>query len=151
MRLTSRYFHLADMTGLMIARFLSVSSGTPTLLRDSDIDTEYPADVDDENIAEQGLSPALPGELTKISIALALFKICRILSHSLDQLLPVSPYYHFPIQELNSIANELDQWVLSIPAHLRMQFVNDKPSTGVISDRSPLLVCAHMLLSLSLR
>ena len=135
---------------LMTLRFLSISSGSPTLLRESDIKTEYPADVDDENLTEQGFSPALPGELTKISSALALFKICRILSRSLDQLLPASPSYRFSIQELNLVANELDQWVLSIPTHLRMQFLNDKPSTAVVSDRSPLLVCTHILSPLSL-
>lgn len=123
-----------------VSRFISASSGSPTLLRESDVCTEYPADVDDENLTDQGVSPALPGELTKISSALALFKICRILSRALDQLLPASTSYQFSISNLNSIADELDQWLESIPIHLRMIFTNDKPSTGVISDRSPLLV-----------
>jgi hypothetical protein len=110
------------------------------MLRESDISTEYPEDIDDENITDQGFSPALPGELTKISSALALFKICRILSRALDQLLPSSASYRFSVNNLHSISDELDHWVQSIPQHLRMKFLNDKPSTGVISDRSPLLV-----------
>jgi hypothetical protein len=110
------------------------------LLRESDISTEYPADVDDENLAEQGFSPALPGELTKISSALALFKICRILSRALDQLLPASVSHQISVNNLKAINDELGQWLQSIPPHLRMKFLNDKPSTGVISDRSPLLV-----------
>jgi Fungal specific transcription factor domain len=123
-----------------MARFISASSGFPTFLRESDISTEYPADVDDENLTEQGISPALPGELTKMSSALALFRICRILSRALDQLLPASASYQFSMKNFKSISDELDQWLQSIPSHLRMQFLNDKPSAGVVSDRSPLLV-----------
>ena len=123
-----------------MARFISASSGFPTILREFDISTEYPADVDDENLTEQGISPALPGELTKMSSALALFRICRILSRALDQLLPASASYLFSMKNFQSISDELDQWLQSIPTHLRMQFLNDKPSTGVVSDRSPLLV-----------
>jgi Fungal specific transcription factor domain len=130
---------------LTVPRFLSACSGSPTLLRDSDISTEYPSDVDDESLTEQGFSPALPDELTKISSALALFKICRILSRSLDQLLPASACYQFSMNSLNCIADELEEWVQSIPTHLRMKFLNDKPSTGLISDRSPLLVCMHIV------
>ena len=137
--LSSRYIQLA----LTIVRFLSASSGCPILLRDCDISAEYPSDVDDENLTEQGYSPTLPGELTKISSAIALFKICRILSRSLTQLLPASASYQFSMSDLHSIADELDQWQQTIPTHLRMKFLNDKPSTGVISDRSPLLVCVH--------
>jgi Fungal specific transcription factor domain len=121
-------------------RFVSACSGSPTFLRDSDISTEYPADIDDENLTEQGFSPALPGELTKMSSALALFRICRILSRALDQLLPASASYLFSMKDFKSISDELDQWLQSIPPHLRMQFLNDKPSTGMVSDRSPLLV-----------
>lgn len=127
-----------------ISRFISASSGSPTLLRESDISIEYPADVDDENLTEQGFSPALPGELTKISSSLALFKICRILSRALDQLLPASASYRFSVDDLNSISDELDEWVQSIPTHLRMKFLNDRPSTGVVSDRSPILVSHHV-------
>ncbi len=132
-------------------RFISASSGSPTLLRDPDISTEYPEDVDDENLTVQGFSPALPRELTKISSALALFKICRILSRGLDQLLPATASYRFSMNSLNSISEDLDQWVKDIPTHLRMKFLNGKPSTGVISDRSPLLVPARIFSPLELR
>lgn len=123
-----------------LPRFISASSGAPTLVFDSEISTEYPLDVDDENLTEQGFLPSLPGELTKISSALALFKICRILSRALDQLVPASVAYRISMSDLKSISDELDQWLKCIPTHLRMKFLNDKPSTGVISDRGPLLV-----------
>ena len=107
--------------------------------RESELSTEYPSDVDDENLTEQGFLPGLPGELTMISSALV-FKICRILSRALDQLVPASVAYRLSMSDLKSISDELDQRLKCIPTHLRMKFLNDKPSTGVISDRSLILV-----------
>ena len=110
------------------------------LLRDADVSTDYPRDVDDENITHQGLSPTLPGELTKISSALALFKGSRILAKTLEELYPASMTYQLSLKKLRTLSDELDQWSQNLPCHLRLQFLNDKPSTGIISCRSPLLV-----------
>lgn len=110
------------------------------LLRDCDITTEYPADVDDENINEQGFSPALPGELTKISSALALFRMSRILAKTLEHLYPSAASYTISLKKLHSLSDELDQWHEELPDHLRLRFCNDKPATHLISDRSPILV-----------
>lgn len=110
------------------------------ILRDCDITTEYPADVDDENINEQGFSPALPGELTKISSALALFRMSRILAKSLEHLYPAAASYTVSLKKLHSLSDELDQWHEELPDHLRLRFCNDKPATHLISDRSPILV-----------
>jgi hypothetical protein len=110
------------------------------LLRDADVSTDYPKDIDDENVTHQGLSPTLPGELTKISSALALFKGSRILAKTLEELYPASTTYQLSLKKLRTLSDELDQWLQSLPSHLRLQFLNDKPSTGIISCRSPLLV-----------
>jgi hypothetical protein len=125
----------------VLHRFTSAATGTPMLFQDADISTEYPVDVDDENISAQGFSPTLPGELTKISSALALFKASRILSKTLEQLYPAKASYQLSLSKLHAISDELDQWSTNLPAHLRLQFCKDKPSTNVISCRSPLLVC----------
>ena len=111
------------------------------LLRDSDISTEYPAEVDDENISAQGISPSLPGELTKISSSLALFRVTRILSKTLEHLYPSKASYQLSLDKLHAISDELDQWSEELPEHLRLRFTNDKPSTNLISCRSPILVC----------
>ena len=126
---------------LTLHRFTSAATGTPTLLRDSDISTEWPSDVDDENLSPSGFSPTLPGELTKISSALALFKVTRILSKTLDCLYPAKASYRLSLSKLHSISDELDQWSEELPEHLRLRFCNDKPATNLISDRSPILVC----------
>lgn len=117
------------------------------LLREADISAEYPKDVDDENVTQEGLSPALPGELTKISSALALFKASRILAKVLEDLYPASTTYQLSLKKLRALSDELDQWENNLPTHLRLRFSNDKPSTGVISCRSPLLVSDGCLIS----
>ena len=128
-----------------VLRFTSAATGTPVLFRDSDITTEYPADVDDENLSAQGFSPKLPGELTKISSALALFRVSRILSGALDALYPAKASYQLSITKLHALSDELDQWSEELPDHLRLRFCNDKPATNLISCRSPLLVCYYLL------
>jgi hypothetical protein len=109
------------------------------LMRDTDITTEFPADVDDENISAQGISPSLPGELTKVSSALALFRASRILSKTLDHLYPAKASYQLSLHKLHALSDELDQWSEEMPEHLRLRFANDKPATNVISCRSPIL------------
>ncbi|KAL9108219.1 MAG: hypothetical protein Q9227_006957 [Pyrenula ochraceoflavens] len=113
--------------------------GRPILLNESDISTEYPGDIDDENITEKGFLPALPGELTKISAAIALINASRILTKALTVLYPAAASYSFPISKVHSLSEELENWSKSLPSHLRLTFAKDKPSTGIISDRSPLL------------
>lgn len=110
------------------------------LIRDTDITTDYPADVDDENVTTQGFSPALPGELTKISSALALFRSARILSKTLETIYPAQATYQLSLSKLHALSDELDQWSEDLPEHLRLRFCNDKPSTNIISCRSPILV-----------
>lgn len=128
-------------------RFASAATGMPMLLRDTDITAELPADVDDQNINEQGFSPALPGELTKISSALALFRMSRILAKTLEHLYPAGASYSISLKKLHSLSDELDQWHEELPDHLRLRFCNDKPATHMISDRSPLLVSFLLLCS----
>lgn len=130
----------------VLDKFASASTGTPTLLREDDISTDYPADVDDENLNTQGFSPSLPGELTKISSALALFKAARILSKTLEHLYPAKASYQLSMSKLHALSDELDQWSEELPEHLRLRFCNDKPATNLISCRSPILVssvCLH--------
>jgi hypothetical protein len=117
------------------------------LLRDADVSADYPKDIDDENVTHQGLSPTLPGELTKISSALALFKGSRILAKTLEELYPASTTYQLSLKKLRALSDELDQWSQNLPGHLRLQFLNDKPSTGIVSCRSPLLVSSKFVVS----
>ncbi|GMG28509.1 unnamed protein product [Aspergillus oryzae var. brunneus] len=119
--------------------FTAALTGLPVLLREEDIHTEYPEDIDDENVTETGFLPTLPGESTRISSAIALFAACRVLNKALEDLYPSDGGYEIPISKLRSVAGQLDGWVKNLPPHLRLEFSQDKPSTNVTSSRSPLL------------
>lgn len=113
--------------------------GLPRQIKDDDVHCEYPVDADDEYVTERGFQPLLPGESTRLSSALALFRATRILSKVLEEVYPALPSYDLSLQKLSALSEELDQWLASLPTHLRLTFAQDKPSTGTISSRSPLL------------
>ncbi|KAF2171195.1 hypothetical protein M409DRAFT_50665 [Zasmidium cellare ATCC 36951] len=119
--------------------FTAVVLGLPKHLKDEDVHCEYPVDADDEYVTEKGFTPTLPGESTKLSSALALFRAARILSKILLEVFPAKTSYDLSLKKLGELADELDGWSNSLPSHLRLQFAQDKPSTGTISSRSPLL------------
>lgn len=111
----------------------------PVLLNEGDVQTEYPVDVDDENVTESGFLPTLPGESTRISSALALFRVSRVLNKVLEDLYPSRSGYDVYTSKMRSVAAQLDEWLQNLPPHLRLEFTQDKPSTNVTSSRSPLL------------
>ena len=112
----------------------------PKLMKDEDIETEEPSDIDDENVTERGYQATPPGEYTKLSSALALFRAARIMSKVLKDLYPASSTYELSLQKVGSLSAELDAWRHNLAPHLRLEFAQDKPSTNVVSSRSPLLV-----------
>jgi len=125
--------------------FSAALLGLPKLLNERDIHAEYPVDVDDENISEQGFQATLPGESTRVSSALALFRLARIMSKVLDEIYPAASSHYLSLQKIGSLSDELDEWLGSLPAHLRLHFLQDKPSTCLVGSRSPLLVSCDTL------
>ncbi|KAJ5158201.1 Transcription factor [Penicillium coprophilum] len=123
----------------VLDRFCSALTGLPVLLREEDIEAEYPVDVDDENVTETGFLPTLPGESTRISSAIALFGAARILNKALEDLYPSKSGYDVYVSKMRSLTGQLDEWLHTLPPHLRLEFSQDKPSTSVTSSRSPLL------------
>ncbi|KAF1983926.1 hypothetical protein K402DRAFT_337549 [Aulographum hederae CBS 113979] len=123
--------------------FSAAHFGLPKLLNDSDIHCEYPADADDEYINEKGFLPTLPGESTKLSSALALFRLCRTMSKVLTDIYPAAPSHDISFRQITALNDELDAWSEGLAPHLRLQFVADKPSTNIISSRSPILSLAY--------
>jgi hypothetical protein len=97
-------------------------------------------DADDEYVTEKGFLPTLPGESTKISSALALFRACRILAKLLSDIYPASTNHELSFRTISSLSEELDAWSESLPNHLRLTFAQDKPSTNVTGSRGPILV-----------
>lgn len=101
---------------------------------------EYPADTDDEYVTEKGFQPTLPGECTRLSSALALFRAARIMAQVLEKLYPAAAPYELSLQQMSALAEDLDGWYETLPSHLKLNFAQDKPSTDVTGSRSPLLV-----------
>ncbi|KAL8827748.1 MAG: hypothetical protein Q9191_003000 [Dirinaria sp. TL-2023a] len=123
--------------------FSAALLGLPKLLNDSDIHAEYPADVDDENVSERGFQSTLPGESTRLSNALALFRISRILSKVLVEIYPAASSHDLSLQKIGGLSDELDSWQNGLPSHLRLQFVQGKPSANIVGSRSLLLSLAY--------
>lgn len=123
--------------------FSAALLGLPKLLKEEDIHAEYPSDTDDEYVTEKGFQPTLPGEYTKISSALALFRVSRLLSKVLEQIYPAAATYDLSMQSLDSLESELKDWSDKLPSHLKLSFVQDKPSTDITGSRSALLSLAY--------
>jgi len=119
--------------------FTAVLLGLPKHLKDEDVNCEYPVDADDEYVTERGFQPTLPGESTKLSSALALFRAARILTKVSEEVYPAKTSYELSMKKLADLSDDLDAWCSSLAPHLRLHFAQDKPSTGTISSRSPLL------------
>lgn len=131
------------MTHLLYS-FSAATLGLPKLLREDDLQVEYPSDTDDEYVTEKGFQPTLPGEHTRLSSALALFRATRILARVLEKNYPSATTYDLSLQQMVNLESELDGWYEALPAHLKLRFAQDKPSTDVTGSRSPLLVRFHL-------
>lgn len=118
--------------------------GLPKLLTEADVYAEYPTDIDDEYVTEKGFQTTLPGEYTKISSALALFRVSRILSKVLEKNYPAAASHDLSLSSIGGLEAELKEWSAALPNHLKLRFIQDKPSTDVTGDRSPLLVSNHL-------
>jgi hypothetical protein len=117
--------------------------GLPKFIQEEDVHCEYPVDADDEYVTEKGFLPTLPGESTKISSALALFRLSRILSKALAELYPAASSYEISLRTMAAVADELDEWSSNLAPHLKLTFQQDKPSTNVTGSRSPILSLAY--------
>ncbi|KID68745.1 Transcriptional activator protein acu-15, partial [Metarhizium hybridum] len=123
--------------------FTAATLGLPKMLKEDDIHTEYPSDTDDEYITEKGFQPTLPGEHTRLSSALALFRATRIMAAILEKNYPAVANHELSLQQMTSFEADLDAWYQELPAHLRLNFSQDKPSTDVTGSRSPILALAY--------
>lgn len=118
--------------------------GLPKLINESHVHVEYPSDIDDENLSEQGFLSTLSGEPTRLSSALALFRVARILSKVLDEVYPARCSHELSLERTNALNEELGVWLQSLAPQHRLKFVQEKPSTDIVGSRSPLLVIPHL-------
>ncbi|KAK3988315.1 hypothetical protein QBC44DRAFT_103551 [Cladorrhinum sp. PSN332] len=123
--------------------FSAAMLGLPKLLKEEDAHCEYPADTDDEYVTEKGFQPSLPGESTRLSNALALFRGSRVLGKVLEKIYPSATSHELSLQQMSALGTELDEWYEQLPPHLKLTFKQDKPSTDVTGSRSPILALAY--------
>ncbi|KAL2016217.1 hypothetical protein VTK56DRAFT_4048 [Thermocarpiscus australiensis] len=123
--------------------FSAAILGLPKLLKEEDVHAEFPSDTDDEYVTEKGFQPSLPGEPTRLSSALALFRASRILSKVLEKIYPSATSHELSLQQMSTLGAELDEWYEKLPQHLKLNFKQDKPSTDVTGSRSPILALAY--------
>ncbi|KAJ6258882.1 Transcriptional activator [Drechslerella dactyloides] len=127
----------------LLDAFSAAMLGLPTLIKDDEVSAEYPADIDDEYVSESGFLPTMPGDHTKISSALALFRGSRILAKVLSKIYSVQASKKQSYKELQRLEEDLDAWKANLAPHLRLEFVNGMPGTNIVHSRSPLLVFAY--------
>ncbi|KAK1754489.1 putative transcriptional activator protein acu-15 protein [Echria macrotheca] len=127
----------------MLDCFSAAMLGLPKLLKEEDVHAELPSDIDDEYVTEKGFQPSLPGEHTRLSSALALFRGSRILAKILEKIYPSATSHDLSLQQMSALGAELDEWNDQLPNHLRLTFKQDKPSTDITGSRSPLLALAY--------
>lgn len=125
--------------------FSAATLGLPKMIKEEDVHTEYPNDVDDEYVTEKGFLPTLPGESTRLSGALALFRASRILAKVLEKNYPAATSHDLSLQQMSGLEAEIDEWFSNLPQHLKLTFKQDKPSTDITGSRSPILVCTITL------
>ncbi|KAK4122409.1 hypothetical protein N657DRAFT_657231 [Parathielavia appendiculata] len=123
--------------------FSAAILGLPKLLKEEDVHAEFPSDTDDEYVTEKGFQPSLPGEATRLSNALALFRGSRILAKVLEKIYPSATSHELSLQQMSALAVELDDWYEKLPQHLKLTFKQDKPSTDITGSRSPILALAY--------
>ncbi|KAI2078272.1 DNA-binding transcription factor cat8 [Ophidiomyces ophidiicola] len=120
-------------------RFTAALTGLPVLMAESDICTEYPADIDDEHMTDPNFVPNPSTDTTDMSSALALFSVSHILGKVLDELYASPAGCEISLSTMHALAEELDDWLKKLPPHLRLEFVQDKPSPAPTNSRSPIL------------
>lgn len=130
--------------------FSAAILGLPKLMSESNIHTEYPANMDDQNEPDSTFQFTLPGGSTDVSSAIALFRVTRIMAKVLDEVYPAASSHKLSLGKINALSNELGVWLQSLDPHHRLQFVQDKPSTSAVGSRSPFLVSFPFLFEIKL-
>ncbi|ROV89071.1 hypothetical protein VPNG_10068 [Cytospora leucostoma] len=123
--------------------FSAAILGLPKLIKEEDTHAEFPSDTDDEYVTEKGFQPTLPGEYTRLSSALALFRAARIMAKVMEKNYPAATSYDLSLQQMSALGAELDSWSERLPQHLKLNFRQDKPSTDITGSRSPLLALTY--------
>ncbi|EMT74352.1 Transcriptional activator protein acu-15 [Fusarium odoratissimum] len=70
----------------LLSSFSSAYHGMPRLIRDQDVDTDFPTSVDHNLLSRTHVEFPLPGERSQVDTAISLFKLARIVGRTLEDL-----------------------------------------------------------------
>ena len=103
--------------------------GLPKGIAHEDIDVEMPAEVDDENITPDAISPQPPGSVSKMAAANAHTRLLIIMAKTVKYIYPIKGVeasvsghqggYSVSQSKLHEIEMDLQEWSESLPKVLR--------------------------------
>lgn len=101
--------------------YLSTVAGVPRTLRDQDIDTDAPSNVEDDSVSSAGYLPSRTFEPSGMIAFVSLVKVSRILAQA-QELLYTTATRSDTFAKISSLGRLLDQWQASLPEHMRLDF-----------------------------
>lgn len=101
--------------------YLSTIAGVPRALRDQDIDTDAPSNVEDDSVSSAGYLPSRTHEPSGMIAFVSLVKVSRILAQA-QELLYTTSTRSDTFAKISSLGRLLDQWQASLPEHMRLDF-----------------------------
>uniref|UniRef100_A0A060SZM7 ARAD1C01848p n=1 Tax=Blastobotrys adeninivorans TaxID=409370 RepID=A0A060SZM7_BLAAD len=95
--------------------------GLPRGISDNDFDQEMPAEIDDENITEDGYYPQKDGKLSSSAISNSHTRLMTILGHIISEIYPVkrinTPTAFY--EKIDKLEAEITEWYDSVPTYMR--------------------------------
>ncbi|KAF5582748.1 transcription activator acu-15 [Fusarium pseudocircinatum] len=89
--------------------FSSAYHGMPRLIRDQDVDTDFPTSVDHDLLSRTHVEFPLPGERSQVDTAISLFKLARIIGRTLEDLYTTTRR-RGGVAKISRLQAELNMW-----------------------------------------
>ncbi|CAR27490.1 ZYRO0C18150p [Zygosaccharomyces rouxii] len=107
--------------------YMNCIMGLPQSISQKTVNMELPKDLDDENITNQGCIDQPWGKLSSTGMNNEHTKLMLILSRIHDTLYPVLKWDEGTHNNILSLQNDLDQWLLQLPLQLKpgYEFLDD--------------------------
>ncbi len=102
----------------------------PRLIRDEDVDTDFPTRVGHDLLSRTHVGFPLPGEATQVDSALLFFKIARIMGQILQNLYTTTQR-RGGVQKIARFQAELDMWERSLISHTPKDSSQDFEASGL--------------------
>ncbi|KAK0944252.1 Gypsy retrotransposon integrase-like protein 1 [Friedmanniomyces endolithicus] len=105
--------------------YVGAMLGLPQTLSDEDIDQDFPLEVDDEYITEEGILPMPEGTVSLMTAFNAHTRLVQLISKIVRKVYPIKTSqslpdksYSVPFSVIREIEGELEQWKTALPAIL---------------------------------